>query len=211
MVDDLLSRKEFVERLNADGQAKDSKHDMGGDIIPSFVDSHDCSVYDFTSNDVPGSTELDRNYWRDVGTIDAFFDAHMDLISVVPEFNLYNTQWPILTRQTQLPGAKFTLHGTAESSIVTNGCIISGGDVDHSVLSPGVRIENHSVVDGCVVMNNSRVGQNCTLHNVILDKNVVVPDGVQIGVDHEADEARGFTVSDNGITVVPKNVEVTPV
>ncbi|BEH01357.1 glucose-1-phosphate adenylyltransferase [Brooklawnia propionicigenes] len=207
----IFSRKEFVERLNADGQAKDSKHDMGGDIIPSFVDSHDCSVYDFTSNDVPGSTELDRNYWRDVGTIDAFFDAHMDLISVVPEFNLYNTQWPILTRQTQLPGAKFTLHGTAESSIVTNGCIISGGDVDHSVLSPGVRIENHSVVDGCVVMNNSRVGQNCTLHNVILDKNVVVPDGVQIGVDHEADEARGFTVSDNGITVVPKNVEVTPV
>ncbi|MPN55275.1 Glucose-1-phosphate adenylyltransferase [bioreactor metagenome] len=79
------------------------------------------------------------------------------------------------------------------------------------MLSPGVRIENHSVVDGCVVMNNSRVGQNCTLHNVILDKNVVVPDGVQIGVDHEADEARGFTVSDNGITVVPKNVEVTPV
>ncbi|WP_341729802.1 glucose-1-phosphate adenylyltransferase [Brooklawnia sp.] len=207
----IFSRKELVERLNADGQDKESKHDMGGNIIPSFVDSQDCSVYDFTENDVPGSTELDRNYWRDVGTIDAFFDAHMDLISVVPEFNLYNQEWPIWTMQAQLPGAKFTLHGTAESSIVTNGCIISGSDVDHSVLSPGVRIDNHSVVDGCVIMHNARVGHNCTLRNVILDKNVVVPDGVQIGVDHEADEARGFTVSERGITVVPKNVEVAPI
>ncbi|NLA29194.1 MAG: glucose-1-phosphate adenylyltransferase [Propionibacterium sp.] len=207
----IFSRKEFVERLNVDGQNKDSKHDMGGDIIPSFVESRECSVYDFTENDVPGSTEVDRNYWRDVGTIDAFYDAHMDLVSVTPEFNLYNQEWPIWTLQAQLPGAKFTLHGTAESSIVTNGCIISGGEVDHSILSPGVRVDNHSSVDGCVIMHNARVGRNCTLRNVILDKNVVVPDGVEIGVDHEADKARGFTVSENGVTVVPKNIQVTAI
>ena len=205
----VFSRKQFVDLLNEDGQDKDSKHDMGGNIIPAFVAQRECAVYDFTDNDVPGSTEKDRNYWRDVGTIDAYFDAHMDLISVVPEFNLYNDEWPIWTQQSQAPGAKFTLHGTAESSIVTNGCIISGGDVDHSVLSPGVRVEDHASVDRCIIMHGSTVGRNCVLRNVILDKNVVVPDGVHIGIDREADEARGFYVSDNGVTVVPKGVEVT--
>ena len=205
----VFSRKQFVDLLNEDGQDKDSKHDMGGNIIPAFVAQRECAVYDLTDNDVPGSTEKDRSYWRDVGTIDAYFDAHMDLISVVPEFNLYNDEWPIWTQQSQAPGAKFTLHGTAESSIVTNGCIISGGDVDHSVLSPGVRVKDHASVDRCIIMHGSNVGRNCVLRNVILDKNVVVPDGVHIGIDREADEARGFYVSDNGVTVVPKGVEVT--
>ena len=117
----IFSRKAFVDMLNADGHNPDSKHDMGGNIIPSFVEQRQCGVYDFTENAVPGATDKDRNYWRDVGTIDAYFDAHMDLISVDPEFNLYNNEWPIWTSQAQLPGAKFTLHGTAESSIVTNG------------------------------------------------------------------------------------------
>ena len=206
----IFSRKAFVDMLNADGHNPDSKHDMGGNIIPSFVEQRQCGVYDFTENAVPGATDKDRNYWRDVGTIDAYFDAHMDLISVDPEFNLYNNEWPIWTSQAQLPGAKFTLHGTAESSIVTNGCIISGGDVDHSVLSPGVRVDDHASVDGSVIMQNSRIGRNCVLRNVILDKNVVVPDGVHIGIDREADEARGFHVSPRGVTVVPKGVTVTP-
>lgn len=205
----IFSRKAFVDMLNEDGKNPESKHDMGGNIIPAFVADHECAVYDFTENDVPGATEKDKNYWRDVGTIDAYYDAHMDLISVDPEFNLYNNRWPIWTEQAQLPGAKFTLHGTAESSIVTNGCIISGGDVDHSVLSPGVRVDDHASVDGCIIMHNSRVGRNCVLRNVILDKNVVVPDGVHIGIDREADEARGFFVSPRGVTVVPKGVQVT--
>ena len=204
----VFSRKQFVDLLHLDGQNHDSKHDMGGNIIPAFVAQRECGVYDFTQNEVPGATEKDRNYWRDVGTIDAYFDAHMDLISVVPEFNLYNDRWPILTQQPQLPGAKFTLHGTAESSIVTNGCIISGGDVEHSVLSPGVRVEDHASVDRCVVMHNARIGRNAVLRNVILDKNVQVADGVHIGIDREADEARGFHVSSNGVTVVPKNAKV---
>lgn len=204
----IFTRDAFVEMLNQDAQDTESKHDMGGDIIPAFVRDSNCSVYDFTTNVIPGATEKDKGYWRDVGTIDAYFDAHMDLISVVPEFNLYNTRWPILTSHMQLPGAKFTLHGTAESSIVSNGCIISGGDVDHSVLSPGVRVDDHASLDRCVLLHNVQVGRNAVLRNVILDKNVVVPDGVEIGVDRAADEARGFHISPNGITVVPKGVRV---
>lgn len=206
----VFSRREFVEMLEVDGRDEDSKHDMGGNIIPAFVAQRRCGVYDFTDNVVPGCTEKDRDYWRDVGTIDAYFDAHMDLISVVPEFSLYNSLWPIWTSQAQLPGAKFTLHGTAESSIVTSGCIISGGDVDHSVLSPGVRVDDHASIDRCVLMHGARIGRNCVLRNVILDKNVVVPDNVHIGLDREADEARGFSVSPHGITVVPKGVVVKP-
>lgn len=156
----VFSRKAFVEMLEADGKDDSSQHDMGGNIIPAFVAQQNCSVYDFRDNDVPGSTEKDRNYWRDVGTIDAYFDAHMDLIAVVPEFNLYNQRWPILTQQAQLPGAKFTLDGQAASSIVANGCIISGSDVDHSVLSPGVRVSEGTELDRCVVMHNSQIGKN---------------------------------------------------
>ncbi|EPH02500.1 glucose-1-phosphate adenylyltransferase [Propionibacterium sp. oral taxon 192 str. F0372] len=207
----IFSRKQLVEMLVADGHDTDSKHDMGGNIIPSFVDQGECGVYDFTSNEVPGATNEDRNYWRDVGTIDAYFDAHMDLISVVPEFNLYNSQWPIWTQQAQLPGAKFTLHGTAESSIVTNGCIISGGDVDHSVLSPGVRVEGGASLDKCVVMDQVKIGKDAVLRNVILDKNVTIADGVQIGVDPQADLARGLHISPRGIVVVPKGMIVEPI
>ncbi len=206
----VFSRKAIVEMLMDDANRDGSKHDMGGDIIPAFVAQGEAQTYDFTDNVVPGSTEKDRNYWRDVGTIDAFHEAHMDLISVDPEFNLYNEDWPIWTNQVQAPGAKFTLHGTAESSIVTNGCIISGGEVDHSVLSPEVRVDKGASIDRCVLMDHVQVGKNCILRNAILDKDVVVPDGIYIGLDRELDESRGFYVSDTGITVVPKSTVVTP-
>ncbi len=205
----VFSRKAFVEMLEADGDDSSSKHDMGGNILPAFTSQGECGVYDFTNNVVPGATTKDRDYWRDVGTIDAFHDAHMDLVSVDPAFSLYNEEWPIWTHQIQSPGAKFTLHGTAESSIVTNGCIISGGDVDHSVLSPKVRVDNGSKVDRCVLMDKAIVGKDCELRNVILDKNVVVPDGATLGVDLELDRARGYYVSDGGVTVVPKGTVVT--
>jgi len=200
----------LVDMLEQDAEADHTKHDMGGDIMPAFVRNGQCGVYDFFDNLVPGATEKDRNYWRDVGTIDAFHEAHMDLVSVVPEFNLYNRKWPIYTDQAQMPGAKFTLGGTAESSIVTNGCIISGGDVDHSVLSPGVRINNGSSLDRCVIMNDVVVGNNCMLRGVIVDKNVVIKDGAQLGINHEEDKARGCTISDGGIVVVPKDAVIEP-
>jgi len=200
----------LVEMLTLDAEADVTKHDMGGDIIPAFVREKQCGVYDFFDNVVPGATEKDRNYWRDVGSIDAFHAAHMDLVSVVPEFNLYNNKWRIFTDQAQLPGAKFTLGGTAESSIVTNGCIISGGDVDHSVLSPGVRVDNGSSLDRCVVMSDAAIGHNCMLRGVILDKNVIVKDGTQLGVDHDEDRARGCTVSEGGIVVAPKGAVIGP-
>jgi glucose-1-phosphate adenylyltransferase len=206
----VFTRKAFTEMLAADAANEDSKHDMGGDIIPAFVAQGECQVYDFKDNVVPGATEKDRDYWRDVGTIDAYHDAHMDLVRVVPSFNLYNDDWTIWTRQQQMPGAKFTLNGTAESSIVASGCIISGGDVDHSVLSPGVVVNKGASIDRCVIMHHAQIGQGCVLRNAILDKNVVIPDGVFVGLDHELDKARGLYVSEGGITVVPKGMTVQP-
>lgn len=205
----IFSRRAFVEMLEADGENSESKHDMGGDIVPAFVEAGQCGVYDFKDNVVPGATEHDKDYWRDVGTIDAFHAAHMDLVSVVPQFNLYNEQWPIWADAIQAPAAKFTLHGTAESSLVSAGCVISGGDVDHSVLSPKVRVEKGASLDRCVLMDGSHVGEQCILRNAILDKGVVLPPGTHVGLDREDDEARGLTVFSGGITVVPKGFTVT--
>ena len=201
----------LVEMLRADANAERTKHDMGGDIVPAFVRDAQCGVYDFYNNTVPGATPQDRNYWRDVGSLDAFHEAHMDLVSVVPQFNLYNEKWKIFTDQVQMPGAKFTLGGNAESSIVTSGCIISGGDVNHSVLSPGVRVDKGSTIDRCVIMNSVLIGHNCMLRGVIVDKSAVIKDGVQLGVNHDEDRARGCTVSDGGIVVVPKGAVINPI
>ncbi|MGL4831460.1 MAG: glucose-1-phosphate adenylyltransferase [Propionibacteriaceae bacterium] len=204
----IFSTKALVDMLMSDANSAVSRHDMGGDIIPAFVAKGQAQVYDFYDNTVPGASEKDRNYWRDVGTIDAYHEAHMDLVSVDPEFNLYNPQWPIYTSSPQLPGAKFVLRGNAEDSIVGNGCIISGGDVDRSVLSPAVNIEKWASVEESIIMSGARVGRNAVVKRAILDKNVIVPDGVEIGVNHEADVARGFTVSPGGITVVGKGITV---
>ena len=203
----VFTRKAFVEALNDDAESGSSRHDMGGDIIPGFVSQGRAQVYDFTENNVPGSTEKDRNYWRDVGSIGAYHAAHMDLVSVDPEFNLYNRRWPMWTSQAQLPGAKFTLRGTAEDSIVSAGCIISGGDVDRSVLSPNVMVDKWANIEESVVFSGCRVGRNAVVRRAILDKNVVIADGAEIDVDHELDRARGFHV-EAGITVVPKNATV---
>ncbi len=200
----------LIEALQTDADDSDSRHDMGGDIIPAFVNKGEGQVYDFTQNSVPGSIDRDKSYWRDVGTIDAYHEAHMDLVSVDPVFNLYNEDWPIWTYPVQMPGAKFTLKGTATDSVVSPGCIISGGAIDDSVLSPNVRVLEKAVVDESVLLANVRVGRNATVRRAILDKNVVVPDGCEVGVDHVADLARGYTVSDGGITVVGKGVTVVP-
>jgi glucose-1-phosphate adenylyltransferase len=207
----IFSTDALIESLTADAESETSRHDMGGDIIPGFVAAGDAQVYDFTANEVPGVSDRDRAYWRDVGTIDAYHEAHMDLVSVDPVFNLYNLDWPIWTYPVQMPGAKFTLRGLALDSIVSPGCIISGGSIESSVLSPNVRVAENSKVDRSVLLSNVHIGKKAIVRNAILDKNVVVPDGAQVGVSRADDVARGFTVSDNGVTVVGKGITIKPV
>jgi glucose-1-phosphate adenylyltransferase len=204
----IFTTRALTDALTADAESEDSRHDMGGDIIPGFVGGGEAQVYDFTANEVPGSTDRDRAYWRDVGTIDAYHEAHMDLVSVDPVFNLYNLDWPIWTYPVQMPGAKFTLDGQATDSIVSPGCIVSGGQIDDSVLSPNVRVLDKARIDQSVVLSNVAVGRGATIRRAILDKNVVVEDGAEVGIDHEADRARGFLVSDGGITTVGKGTTV---
>ncbi|MDP5225828.1 MULTISPECIES: glucose-1-phosphate adenylyltransferase [Arthrobacter] len=203
----------LVEALTLDAERTDTKHDMGGDIIPYFVSRGEAGVYDFTTNEIPGSTERDRTYWRDVGTIDSFYDAHMDLISPVPVFNLYNRDWPIFTRQTPSPPAKFvkgrnSTVGTALDSIVANGVVVSGGIVEGSVLSTDSYVDAGARVLDSVLMDNVHVGEGAIVRRAILDKNVRVPKGATIGVDRDLDVARGFKVTESGITVLAKGQTV---
>jgi glucose-1-phosphate adenylyltransferase len=205
----------LVDALRKDAVDGDSRHDMGRDIIPILVRQRLAEVYDFLDNDVPGAEPRDAGYWRDVGTLDSYFDAHMDLCAVHPVFNLYNEQWPILTQVPSQPPAKFVHDsgdrvGRAINSVVSNGVVVSGGLVRNSVLSPGVRVNSWSRVERAVLLHNTRVGRRAVVENAILDKNVVVPEGVQVGVDKDHDRARGFTVSADGITVVGKGQLVAP-
>lgn len=205
----------LVEAVTVDAQNPTSKHDMGGDIVPWFVDRGTAAVYDFIRNDVAGSTDRDRDYWRDVGTIDAYYEAHLDLISVTPVFNLYNRQWPLFTGNVGLPPAKFVHAGPgrlghAADSLVSPGVIVSGATVSGSVLSPGVYLHSWSSVSDSVILDNAVVGRHAQVHRAILDKNVVVAERARVGIDHEHDLARGFTVSEGGVTVVPKGTVVEP-
>ncbi|GAB3990186.1 glucose-1-phosphate adenylyltransferase [Nocardioides marmoraquaticus] len=191
---------------------EETKHDMGGDIIPSFVDRGEAAVYDFKDNVVPGSNDRDRGYWRDVGTLGSYYAAHMDLVAHLPVFNLYNQQWPIYTTYGPQPPAKLVEGDgmspvTAYNSILSPGVVVTGGAVRESVLSPAVRVESGARIDGAVLLNGVRVGENAVVKNAIIDKNVVVPPGAQVGVDQEADRARGFMVED-GLTVLAKDQEV---
>ena len=205
----------LVEAVRQDAQNPTSKHDMGGDIVPWFVERNAAGVYDFIRNDVAGSTDRDRDYWRDVGTIDAYYDAHLDLISVSPVFNLYNRAWPLFTGNVGLPPAKFVHAGPgrlghAADSLVSPGVIVSGATVSGSVLSPGVYLHSWASVSDSVVLDNAVVGRHAQVHRAILDKNVVVQERARVGIDPEHDRARGFTVSEGGVTVVPKGTVVEP-
>ncbi len=203
----VFTTQALIEALKVDAADEASVHDMGGNIIPYFVGRGSAAVYDFARNRVPGSTERDRGYWRDVGTLDAFMDAHMDLVSLEPIFNLYNMDWPILSYPPPLPPAKFVEGGTARDSMIGTGTIISGATVTRSVVSEDVRIGTGSRVEGSVIMPGVRIGRNAVVRHSILDKNVVVPDGAKVGVDVELDSDL-YTVSPGGITVVGKGVTI---
>jgi glucose-1-phosphate adenylyltransferase len=199
----------LIEAVEADGAISSSNHDMGGDIVPYFVERGMAAYYDMKNNDVPGSSPRDRAYWRDVGTIDSFFDAHMDLIATLPVFNLYNAQWPIRTQSVNAPPAKFVRDavgriGNAIDSIVSPGSVLSGTHLERSVIGPGTLAAGGSTITDSVLFDGVIVGQGARVHRAILDKNVVMLDGATVGVDRQRDLERGYTVTDSGITIVGK-------
>jgi glucose-1-phosphate adenylyltransferase len=201
----VFTTADLVEALREDAADEGSVHDMGGNIIPMLVDQGRAQVYDFARNEVPGSTDRDRGYWRDVGTVDAYHDAHMDLVSVHPVFNLYNRRWPILTNPPAYPPAKFVEGGNAHESMVGAGSIVSGAHVRSSVVASDVMISAGAYVDGSVILPGVRIGRNAVVRRAILDKNVVIPDGAEVGVDLERDREM-YTVSGGGVVVLGKGV-----
>jgi len=205
----IFKRDVMEEALILDSEDLESRHDLGGNIIPMLTANGSAKVYDFADNVVPGETSRDKGYWRDVGSIDAYFDAHMDLVSIHPIFNLYNREWPLLTNPPSLPPAKFSEGGIAHDSIVGAGSIISGGHLNRTVASYDVHVGTGASVEGSVLMPSVRIGERAVIHRAILDKNVIVESGAQIGVDIERDRER-FTISPSGIVVVGKGVRVTP-
>ncbi len=203
----VFTTKVLVDSIKADAEDSDSDHDMGGDIIPNLVSASQAAVYDFADNEVPGATDRDRGYWRDVGTIDAFYEAHMDLVSVNPVFNLYNRHWPIRGAAENLPPAKFAQGGLAQESIVGAGSILSAATVRNSVLSANVMVDDGATVEGSVLMPGVRIGRGAVVRRAILDKNVMVSEGEIIGVDSERDRSR-FAISKSGVVTVGKGTWV---
>jgi glucose-1-phosphate adenylyltransferase len=202
----------LLRAIADDASDEDSKHDLGTNIIPNLTREGIANFYDFDTNIVPGSTDRGRGYWRDVGTLDAYYAANMDLIAQEPVFDLYNMKWPVFAGQSPLPPAKLVsgpswAPGSAVSSLLCQGSIISGGHVERSVLSEGVYVDDHAVVSDSIIMQETVVGPRAIVRKAIVDKNVQIPADMHIGVDLDADRARGFTISDAGVVVVPKGYE----
>jgi len=204
----------LVRALTEDADRQGSKHDFGRDILPPLAEAGRLVAYDFSTNTVPAATEVERGYWRDVGTIDAYWQASADLISVTPTFNLYNPAWPIYSAFFPAPPAKFVFAdkesnrvGIATDSMVSEGCIISGGRVDRSILGLRVRVNSFSDVAESILFDDVDVGRHARLRRTIVDKGVKIPPGMEIGYDLGADRKR-FTVSEGGVVVIPKGMQL---
>jgi glucose-1-phosphate adenylyltransferase len=209
----LFGTQQLVDELKED-QEVDGNHDFGRNVLPAMVDKgRRVYAYDFSKNEIPGMLERERGYWRDVGTIDAYWQANMDLVSVNPIFDLYNMRWPIRTYTPPLPPAKFVFAnseriGMATDSLVSEGCIISGGRIDRSVLSPGVRVNSFAHVEEAILMDGVDVGRHARIRRAVIDKGVHIPPGMEIGFDHDEDRRRGLTVSEEGVVVVEKETDL---
>ncbi len=207
---DVLTRE-----LAEDEHLDESHHDFGRDILPRLVKKGAAVfAYDFATNTVPGEDPHNRGYWRDVGTVDAYWEAQMDLIEIHPQFNMYNFRWPIRTGATHDPPAKFVFRdeaqarvGIATDSMVSHGCIISGGRIHRSVLGVGCRVNSFSEIEESVLFERVRVGRHAKIRRAIIDKDVEIPSGTVIGFDREADRQR-FFVSEKGTVVIPKRAKL---
>ena len=210
----VFSTDVLVDVLEADAASQRSGRDLGGDIIPALVSTSDAHVYDFTNNVIPGETARDRHYWRDVGTLDSYYDANMDLVDPHPIFNLYNHEWPVHTSYPRtMPPAKIVAHGEfgaarVSNSMISAGAIVTGASVEHSVISPNVRIEPGAVVENSILFDDVVVGTGATVKNAIIDKAVVVPRNREIGMDSERDQEE-FTVSEEGVVAIGKGAEIS--
>jgi glucose-1-phosphate adenylyltransferase len=212
----IFSTRTLVDLLKADAKDPHSHHDFGKDILPRLAGNAPIYAYNFQTNRIPGEPEGSLAYWRDVGTIDAYYEANMDLHHITPELNLYNREWPVRSTSYPDPPAKFAFdeanrRGEAIDSIVSGGCILSGGIVRKSVLGRGVRVHTGALVEGCVIMDNCDIGRHAKLRRAILDKNVRVPQDALIGYDLDADRARGWHVTDSGIVVIGGEHSTVPV
>ncbi|MEV6108743.1 glucose-1-phosphate adenylyltransferase [Streptomyces sp. NPDC051940] len=202
----MFTTKALIDALQQDADDPHSVHDMGGSILPALTEKGQAQLYDFGGNRVPGEPVREQGYWRDVGTLDSYYEAHMDLISDPPVFSLDNRQWPIYTHPGQLPPARFCAGGIASESIVSPGCVIRG-QVTRSVLSPGVVVSPGAVVQGAVLHDNVRVGRGAVVRGAVLDKNVEVPAGATIGVNGDRDKEL-YTVSPGGVISLGKGRRV---
>ena len=204
----------LVDEVSQDAKNENSQHDFGKNIIPKMLrEGKKIYIYDFSQNEYTGMTEAERGYWRDVGSIDSYWQANMDLLESDPELNLYSTAWPLRTYNYNLPPAKFLWNegervGMATNSMVSEGCIISGACISQCVLSPMVKINSFASITESILMENVTVGRYAEIKKAIIDKNVDIPPYTKIGIDLEEDKKRGFIVSSEGVTVVPKGAKL---
>src|SRR5271169_751138 len=211
----IFSTRTLLDLLNADAKDPNSHHDFGRDILPKLAGNAPIYAYNFEANRIPGEAEDSVPYWRDVGTIEAYYEANMDLNHVKPDLNLYNREWPVRSAGYPDPPAKFVFdednrRGLAIDSIISGGCILSGGVARKSVLGRGVHIHTGALVEGCVIMDNCDIGRHAKLRRAILDKNVRIPQNTTVGYDLDADRARGWHVTDSGIVVIGREFSSVP-